>query len=92
MLKKKGSEITYYRRYTLASLLGLQAVDDDGNLAVKEKPKPKSKNWLLKKNDIKNCENAIISGEYTIKDIKEKWNMSDDIEKQLNNLTINKNQ
>jgi hypothetical protein len=40
---------------------------------------------------IKNCENAIISGKYTIKDIKEKWNMSDDIEKQLNNLTINKN-
>lgn len=90
--QKKGSEITYYRRYTLASLLGLQAVDDDGNLAVKEKPKPKPKDWLLKKNDIKNCENAIISGKYTIKDIKEKWNMSDDIEKQLNNLIINKNQ
>jgi hypothetical protein len=31
--QKKGSQITYYRRYTLASLLGLQAVDDDGNLA-----------------------------------------------------------
>tara|TARA_R110000822_G_scaffold78059_3_gene187151 strand:+ start:1820 stop:2398 length:579 start_codon:yes stop_codon:yes gene_type:complete len=29
--QKIGSAITYYRRYTLASLLGLQAVDDDGN-------------------------------------------------------------
>jgi hypothetical protein len=32
--QKLGSCITYYRRYTLASLLGLQAVDDDGNLTV----------------------------------------------------------
>lgn len=30
--QKKGSEITYYRRYTLQSLLGLQAGDDDGNM------------------------------------------------------------
>ena len=31
--QKLGSAITYYRRYTLASLLGLQAVDDDANVA-----------------------------------------------------------
>lgn len=36
--QKIGSAITYYRRYTLQSLLGLQAEDDDGNNAkpVKE--------------------------------------------------------
>ena len=28
--QKIGSAITYYRRYTLQSLLGLQAEDDDG--------------------------------------------------------------
>lgn len=33
--QKRGSEITYYRRYTLASLLGLQAEDDDANKTVK---------------------------------------------------------
>tara|TARA_R110000782_G_C14571424_1_gene387423 strand:+ start:21 stop:557 length:537 start_codon:yes stop_codon:yes gene_type:complete len=33
--QKRGSEITYYRRYTLGSLLGLQAVDDDANIASK---------------------------------------------------------
>jgi len=33
--QKRGSEITYYRRYTLASLLGMQAEDDDGNTASK---------------------------------------------------------
>ena len=32
--QKLGSAITYYRRYTLQSLLGLQAEDDDGNRAV----------------------------------------------------------
>lgn len=30
-----GSEVTYFRRYTLQSLLGLQATDDDGNDASK---------------------------------------------------------
>lgn len=32
--QQKGSEITYYRRYTLQSLLGLEAEDDDGNMAT----------------------------------------------------------
>lgn len=35
--QKRGSEITYYRRYTLGSLLGLQAEDDDANSTVKSK-------------------------------------------------------
>ena len=36
--QKLGSAITYYRRYTLQSLLGLQAEDDDGNKASKRGP------------------------------------------------------
>ena len=32
--QKMGSAITYYRRYALTSLLGLQAEDDDGNAAA----------------------------------------------------------
>ena len=39
--QKIGSAITYYRRYTLQSLLGLQAEDDDGNSAI---TKAKKKN------------------------------------------------
>jgi len=35
-----GSAITYYRRYTLQSLLSLQADDDDGQMASKLQPKP----------------------------------------------------
>ena len=39
--QKLGSAITYYRRYTLGSLLGLQSVDDDANLASQEVTKTK---------------------------------------------------
>lgn len=38
-----GSEITYYRRYTLQSLLGIEAEDDDGNRASGNYPEKKSK-------------------------------------------------
>ena len=42
--QKLGSAITYYRRYTLQSLLGLQAEDDDGNKASKA-VKEDAKEW-----------------------------------------------
>ena len=38
--QKMGSVVTYYRRYTCVSLLGLQAIDNDGNLT----PPPKTRN------------------------------------------------
>jgi len=38
--QKLGSAVTYYRRYTLCSLLALQAEDDDANSASKESKKP----------------------------------------------------
>jgi len=55
--QKLGSCITYFRRYTLVSLLGLQAMDDDGNLASNKKinntvnsqpEKNDEKEWLQK--------------------------------------------
>jgi hypothetical protein len=39
--QKIGSAVTYYRRYTLTSLLALQSEDDDGNLASGKVYKPK---------------------------------------------------
>ena len=36
--QKMGSCITYFRRYTLKSLLAIAEVDDDGNRAAKPKP------------------------------------------------------
>ena len=38
-----GSAITYFRRYTLASLLALEIEDDDANLASGKKETPKAK-------------------------------------------------
>lgn len=38
-MQKLGGAITYARRYTLSSLLGLEEADDDGNTAVGRKPK-----------------------------------------------------
>jgi hypothetical protein len=43
--QKKGSEITYFRRYTLASLLALQSDDDDGNSASNKKPQTQKTNF-----------------------------------------------
>ena len=45
--QKIGSAITYYRRYTLQSLLGLQAEDDDGNAAIPSKKKSTNKNAVM---------------------------------------------
>ena len=49
--QKLGSAITYFRRYTLQSLLALQAEDDDANLASKKTDTKKEvladdKKWL----------------------------------------------
>jgi len=54
-----GSAITYYRRYTLQSLLSLQAEDDDGNEANKA---PKQ----LPKVDFVMAVDAIKKGKTTV--------------------------
>jgi hypothetical protein len=49
--QKIGSAVTYYRRYTLQSLLSLQAIDDDANLsseAVKSQKQGLSPERFLK--------------------------------------------
>ena len=46
--QKMGSMITYYRRYTLQSLLGLQAEDDDANAASKASKAPPEKKHIKK--------------------------------------------
>lgn len=50
--QQRGSEITYYRRYTLQSLLALEAEDDDANAAsapapaAQANPAEDNKPWL----------------------------------------------
>ena len=55
--QKLGSAITYFRRYTLQSLLGLMAEDDDGNKA--------SKKELISDERFTNALQAIADGKAT---------------------------
>ena len=56
--QQMGSAVTYYRRYTLQSLLSLQAVDDDGNTASKPKA-------TLNDNKFKDAITALKAGKIT---------------------------
>lgn len=67
--QKLGSAITYFRRYTLQSLLALQAVDDDGNTAQKGSK-------VLNADRFDNALVAIESGEYTVAQLKAEWDLS----------------
>tara|TARA_B110001454_G_C12390009_1_gene296354 strand:- start:54 stop:551 length:498 start_codon:yes stop_codon:yes gene_type:complete len=77
--QKLGSAITYFRRYTLTSLLALQAVDDDGNLAVKL---PMLYENVGSWNDVvANLKNGKVDMNY----VKSKFDISK-VENQLNQL------
>lgn len=55
--QNKGSEITYYRRYTLQSLLGLIATDDDGNAANGKQNSQTNQNQNQNQNQYNNTNN-----------------------------------
>ena len=81
--QKVGSQITYFRRYTLASLLGLQAVDDDANVAsgVTEEKK-----WLNQNTPEFSKAIEFIKGGGSVEAIKGKYKLSKKIEDELNKL------
>ena len=80
--QKLGSCITYYRRYTLASLLGLQAEDNDGN-GLKPKPKELPK---ITPEAYQKAVKAISDKKVTLDQIKAKYKLSEEQEKQLKTL------
>lgn len=57
--QKLGSCITYFRRYTLKSLLAIAEKDDDGNLAAKPTKKEKKKLDAAGVSYLKNNPNKI---------------------------------
>jgi len=81
--QKLGSAITYYRRYTLASLLGLQAEDDDGNLASGN---TSEKKWLNRNTPEFNKAIEYIQGGGNLKSILDKYMMRKDIHDELSKL------
>lgn len=92
-----GSAITYYRRYTLTSLLGLEIDDDDdGNKASEPKFESTThdKPWLNKfekdkKTLTENWQNVIKALEskvYTIQQVESKYKLSKEIKSELEQI------
>ena len=77
--QKLGSAVTYFRRYTLVSLLSLQAIDDDGETASKA---PKAKPTLDGERWDKALA-AVKNGKFTPEQIKEMYNLTKEQEAQL---------
>ena len=93
--QKLGSAITYFRRYTLQSLLALQAEDDDANLASKKSdvaetltPKEIStvldaKKWLNKNTpEFKKALEYVNAGG-SVSEIEAKYKMSKEVKDEL---------
>ncbi len=90
--QQKGSEITYFRRYTLQSLLGLEAEDDDANTASSTPANTtEPSEWLnlfdkqgKKTTKCLEIEKAIADGsKFTLKNIRTKYKVSKEVEAQL---------
>jgi hypothetical protein len=103
--QKRGSEITYYRRYTLQSLLALQAEDDDGNKASTATSKPDKNEpdkWLnitvSKNSDTLTSEwlnilDGIKKGTVTsVKDVRRHYKVSKAVQAEIENELNNVNQ
>ena len=74
--QKLGSCITYYRRYTLASLLGLQAVDDDANLGSGKVTEVELA-WLNANTpQFNKVKTALSEGTATMADVRTKFKVS----------------
>lgn len=65
-----GSAVTYFRRYTLQSLMSLQAVDDDGQHASQPVKVQKTE---CDQATFETIKQAIIDGKRTIEQAKEKF-------------------
>ena len=81
--QKLGSCITYYRRYTLSSLLGLQAEDDDGNTASGV---TQEKKWLNQNTPEFSKAIEYLKGGGDISAMKSKYKISTKVENELAKL------
>jgi len=81
--QKLGSAITYFRRYTLQSLLSLQAEDDDANLASKKEPIKDEKKWLNKNTPEFNKAIDYLKNGGNIANIESKYKMTLEVKAEL---------
>jgi len=79
--QKIGSAITYYRRYTLASLIALQAQDDDANMTEENS---KELPWLnLGTKDFENSKEKLKSGDISMSDVTKHYRVSKAVKEKL---------
>lgn len=72
--QQRGSQITYYRRYSLQSLLSLSSEDDDANIAT-QNIKPKKQ--ILTDKAFEQAVNRILAGESNlIEKVKQTYELS----------------
>ena len=83
--QKLGSAITYYRRYTLQSLLALQAEDDDGNVASSKTSTaiPNDRKWLNQNTPEYTKAIEYLQGGGTMDSIKAKYKVSKKVQDEL---------
>ena len=83
--QKLGSAITYYRRYTLQSLLALQAEDDDGNVASGKTSSaiPNDRKWLNQNTPEYTKAIEYLQGGGTMDSIKSKYKVSKKVQDEL---------
>ena len=81
--QKLGSAITYFRRYTLQSLLALQAEDDDGNKAIVKK----KSSLKFKTPEFYNAQKGLREGA-TVDDIKKVYSVDPEVQEKLLNLKL----
>jgi|TARA_E500000331_G_scaffold358281_1_gene423961 hypothetical protein len=81
--QKLGSAITYYRRYTLQSLLALQAEDDDGNKAIVKK----KSSLKFKTPEFYNAQKGIREGA-SLDDVRKVYSVSPEVQEKLLNFKL----
>ena len=75
-----GSAISYYRRYTLTSILSLAATDDDGEQASKTIPQSKPG---ISETGFKKAVDAIAEGRYTKEALMDNYTLTKEQEAAL---------
>lgn len=81
--QKVGIAITYYRRYTLKSLLSMQEEDDDGNGYNKKEPAKKPQLPPLGAKAFEQAVERANKGEKLLSGIKEKFKLTESQEQVL---------
>lgn len=86
-----GSAVTYFRRYTLQSLLSLQATDDDGNGTNPQTPPPLPQKKQMTDELFEKAKKSVESGKKTVEEIREVYNLSSTQVITLQNIERNAN-